>query len=67
ASAIACALSELLVPGAVLIMTVKMPKPKPERYTNEVSRSLSKCFERLSFKKLQHNRQEITAFAVLRG
>jgi tRNA(Ser,Leu) C12 N-acetylase TAN1 len=67
AGSLACSLSGLLKSGANLIMTVKMPEAKPEHYALITQRILSDSFEKISIRKLQHNRQELTAFAVRRS
>ena len=60
---IALRLSDMLERGAYLIMTLKLVTPQPLGYIKTASETLKGKFDSIRFKKLPHNRMEITLFA----
>lgn len=60
---VASRISALMEPGAPLLMTLKLCKPSDVDRTGSVSDLLKDAYEGFMFRKLPHNRQEITMLA----
>ncbi|MGC8478837.1 MAG: SAM-dependent methyltransferase [Candidatus Micrarchaeia archaeon] len=67
AAAVVALLGRFLAPGSAIIITIKMPEPKPEHYIEKARSLLSKFSSEIKFAKLRHNRQELTAFAIFKA
>ncbi len=65
-AAIAASLAGSLVGGAVLIMTLKLTTMSVRKHMKEVEDGLSGSYSSIRFKKLPHNRLELTVFAIRR-
>lgn len=62
---IASSLIPLLNPNASLVMTTKLVTMEIERHMDSVNNGLSKTYHSIQFKKLPHNRRELTVHAIL--
>ncbi|MGC8567962.1 MAG: SAM-dependent methyltransferase [Candidatus Micrarchaeia archaeon] len=60
---LANSLAGLLATNATLVITIKLMKMSINRYMEEVAEEISKNYKSIIFKKLPHNKKELTVFA----